>query len=290
MPIEVQGPDGKVHSFPDGTSPEQINSQMSSVYGGRGSLKPQGLPKPGDATSASGAVMPSMQSTPGYRTDEDEENLILGTVFPHMQNVIQNTPGHAMRMEQAKTVGKKLGELEDKQRAGRQILSTLGGLGQSADEGHASGALSGAIGPLANNETFQKAREVVNVGNILGTRDSYNLNNLLHHDIHGLTTAFVNALGSGQMSNARQALFAETMGAMMKATSKEEFDKIKKRAEHIIRDTFNLDPGATPEPSGSGRATTPQTASGPQRQQFRNKQTGAVETFEARNGQWVKVD
>lgn len=290
MPIEVVGPDQKVHSFPDGTSQEMISSQMQGIYGGRGALKPQGLPGPGSATPASGAIMPSMQSTPRYHTGEDDENLVMGMMFPHMKQIIQNTPGHALRMEQAKTAGKNLGNLEERQRGGTQVLEMLNQLGETADEGHAAGHLDQAIGPIDASPTFQRVRAAVPlVGDYY--EKGYNLHNQLMHDIHGLTTAFISSASKGgiQMSDARQKAFEETMGAMMKATSKEEFDKIKKDAERIIKNTFGLAPGATIEPTRSSRATAPQQQQ-PQRQQFRNKSTGAIETFEWDGAKWKKVN
>ena len=39
--IEVEGPDGQVHQFPEGTDPQTINAQMSQRYGGKpGQLAP----------------------------------------------------------------------------------------------------------------------------------------------------------------------------------------------------------------------------------------------------------
>lgn len=287
MGIEVEGPDGQVHTFPDGTSNEQINSQMSQKYGSGGSLQPQ-EPRAGDATPASGAIMPGMQSVPGYRSAEDWDQLALTKMFPHAASVIQNTPGHQQRIEQARTVGKNLGNLEERQRGGLKVLDMLHQLGETADEGHRDGNLESAIGPLESSAIFQKARAIVpGLGSYYDK--AYNLHNQLNHDIEGLVTAFISAAGKGgiNMSDARQKAFHETMGAMMNATSKEEFDKIKKDAERIIKGTFDLAPGAKVDPTNSSRSTVkpPQ----PVRQQFRNKTTGAIETMEWDGKQWHRV-
>lgn len=288
MPIEVEGPDGRVHSFPDGTSHEQIGSQMTSLYGGKGSLAPL-QPKAGDATAASGAVMPNMQSVPEYHSDEDRRNMALGMLFPHMNQIIQNTPGHALRMEAAKTAGKNLGQLEERQRAGLQVLDALNLLKETAEDGHRTGNLDSAIGPLESSPTLQKVRAAVPVvGGYYAP--SYNLNNRLNHAIHGLVTEFVASASKGgiTMSDARQKAFEETMGAMMHATSKEEFDKISHDAERIIRGTFGLAPGVKQEPTRSSRVEAGHAPA--VRRQFQNERTGQYETFELRNGQWVRAD
>lgn len=287
MPIEVEGPDGRVHPFPDNTPHEQINQFMSQQYGGQGSLSPV-QPQAGQATAASGAVMPNMQSVPAYHTDEDRKNIGLGFLFPHMGPIIQNTPGHALRMEAAKTAGKNLGQLEERQRAGLQVLDALNLLKETADDGHKAGNLGSAIGPIESNQTLQKVRAAIPVvGNYY--EPSYNLNNRLNHAVHGLVTEFVASASKGgiTMSDARQKAFEETMGAMLHSTSKEEFDKIAHDAERIIKGTFGLAPGVKQESTRSSRVDAP--ADGAVRQQFMNNQTGQLETFELRNGQWAKV-
>lgn len=287
MPIEVEGPDGKTHSFPDGTSHEQINSQMTSVYGGAGSLQPLGgAPAGGSPTAAAGAIMPGMQTTPPYANAEDRTNIALSMILPRGSvQALQNTPGHQQRIAQAKKTGENLANLEERQRGGGQVLDMLHQLGQTADEGAEAGTLDDAIGPFNESPMFQRLRAGT-VGKVWAPFEKgYNLNNQLKHDIHGLTTAFISSAGKGgiQMSDARQKTFEETMGAMMKATNKEEFDKIKKDAERIIRGTFGLDP-APVQPRAPAAAPA-----APVRQQFRNKQTGAVENFEWNGQQWQKV-
>lgn len=295
MGIEVEGPDGKVHTFPDGTPQDQIMGEMSKLYNVQGTLSAV-TPQTGRPTAASGAIMPHMMSTPAYRSDEDWEQLLLSRMFPHAQSIIQNTPAHKMRSAAAEGAGKNLAKIEEKQRAGTQILNVLGQLRTTADEAHtgvkdAKGnyvkapSLAGAIGPMEGGAFAQKIRQMI--PGVAGYYENeYNTNNRLHHIIHGLTTAFVTASAGQNMSDARQKAFEETMGAMMHATSKEEFDKILHDAEAIIKDTFGLTPGAYAQPTQSNRV--PQQAPSV-RQQFRNQKTGELETFEVRNGQWVKV-
>lgn len=42
MPIQVQGPDGQIHAFPDGTPDDAIHQQMTQRYSGGQQPKPQG--------------------------------------------------------------------------------------------------------------------------------------------------------------------------------------------------------------------------------------------------------
>lgn len=288
MPIEVEGPDGAVHPFPDNVSRDFVMQELGRLYPGQQFNLDPVQPRAGDATAASGAVMPNMQSVPSYHTDEDKRNLAMGLLFPHMNQVIQNTPGHAQRMEAAKTAGKNLGQLEERQRAGLQVLDALNLLKETSDDGYKTGTLDSAIGPVESNPTLQRVRAAIPVvGNYYAP--SYNLNNRLQHAIHGLTTEFVASASKGgiTMSDARQKAFEETMGAMMKATNKEEFDKIAHDAERIIRGTFGLAPGVKQDVTRSSRVD-PQSG-GIVRRQFLNNQTGQLDTFELKNGAWEKA-
>lgn len=289
MPIEVVGPDGKMHTFADDTPNDQINAQMSKVYGGEGTLNPaEGLQTAGQQTSAMGAIMPNMQTVPPYQSKEDWGNIAMSQLLPGAAAAIQNTPGHKYRMTMAEQSAKNLSGLEERQRAGVQVLQMLGQLGHTADEGHAAGTLDQAIGPVDSSPLFQRVRAALPVvGNYY--EKPYNLHNQLTHDIHGLTTAFVSAAGKSgiTMSDARQAAFEETMGAMMKATNKQEFDKIKVDAERIIANTFGLESPPIPKKRGEGHGQ--QQAPERFRQTFRNQQTGALEEFEWTGTQWQKV-
>lgn len=145
---------------------------------------------------------------------------------------------------------------------------------------------------MNSSPSFQRARAAT-AGKVYAPYErGYNLHNQLTHDIHGLTTAFVSSASRGgvNMSDARQKVFEETMGAMMRSTSKDEFDKIKKDAERIIRGTFGLAPGAAVGPTRSSRPIEGQVSAAPVRQQFRNKASGAIETFEMSPQGWKKVE
>lgn len=303
MPIEVEGPKG-VERFPDGTPDEEINRQMSQKYGfgdklGTLAAHP-GLPKGGDQSPAQGNVMPSMQTIPNYRSPEDWMNIGLATVMPRgAASVIQNTPGHAMRMEYAKKIGDDAAASEIGQKAGLKVLSGLQVLKQTADNADDS-TLHRAIGPHTSSSWFQKTRRaaMMPLDLVMDPKNvpfdpSYNLNNVLHHDIEGMVTEFMAAGKAVNMSDARQAAFKETMGAMMNATSRQEFNRIVKHAAGIIRDTFQLPEEASPPMRGTEGAPPPPAGTAapaaPIRKQFQNQATGQYENFELVNGQWKKV-
>ena len=292
MPIEVEGPDGRVHPFADDTPDETIHSFMENIYGRKGQFLTPQTPQAGAPTAASGVTMPHMASTPGYMSSEDYKQLMLSQMFPHAAQLLQNTPGHQLRVAAAKKVGENLGNLEERQRAGRVVVDMLHQLGETADEGHKNKYLEGAIGPLDANEYWQRGRALA-LGWVPGLgksiEGSYNLHNQLEHDIEGLTTAFIASAAKGgiTMSDSRQKAFKDTMGAMMKATTKEEFDKIKKDAARIIEGTFGLAPGAYIAPRSSNRAPEQQHQQRPRK--YATAPDGRPVVLELDGRQWSEV-
>lgn len=269
MPIEVRGPDGITHQFPDGTPHDQINTQMGSRYPEytNGSLRPVQQPPPGSLTPAGGNIMPNSQVQPPYLSDEDFQNLAIGARIPHAAQILQHSPGLERQRALQRKVGENQANLEDRQRAGRHLLDMMQNLlARSAYQhdqqgnvvndprGHPVGApgLNSAIGPINSNDWFQRLREGVNVGDIMGTRQGYNTHNRLTHAVDALTTAFVAAGNRGgvQMSDSRQKAFTDTLGRMMHATNPEEFNRIVEDANHFITQTFELAPGQHVAPRG----------------------------------------
>lgn len=300
MPIEVKGPYGEPVSFPDGTSHEQINTQMLQRFpeyanplfaGQSGTLRPYQAPGAGTTTPAGGNIMPSSQVTPGYLNDEDYTNLALGAVIPHAAQILQHSPGLERRRAQERELGTQQAKIEERQRVGTHLLSTLHQvMGAVAfPGGQPDPALNSAIGPVNSIDMFQRGREAVNVGDVFGTRAGYDLHNRLEHAIHALTTAYIGAGGStGNMSDSRQAAFRDTMGRMMNATNPQDFLKIIDDADFLIRETFDLQQGrrvdptpraqTRPAPATTGHASTP-------RPRAYNSQTGAY--MEYNGTAWV---
>ena len=223
------------------------------------------IPQHGDKTAVTGAPMPSMQTTPDYYSDEDQQNLALALISPRAATAMASSPGRLLRAEQAKTVGKELGSVEERQRAGTQVLKGFGDL-RDAIAGADDATVSAALGPYNMSQVPPSERS----WSLSALRDPntmtrpqadaayrptpqrekiWNFQNLVTHLVDGLTEEFVASAGrSGvQMSDARQKVFEETMGRMRQATSKSEALKIAGHAEDIIRDSFAL-PRAAPTP------------------------------------------
>lgn len=255
MPQAV-GPDGQLHSFPEGTPPEVMTEQLSKIYGVQGTLTHgSALPEAGDPTAAAGAVMPGMQVTPDYNTDEDWANIgLTAAMSPRSLGMaLMNTPGHAARVAQAKDTAHNLAALGEKQRAGGQILDGLNMVRHTVNMAD-DATLSNAIGPTVSAPWLQGARRTIAglvPGPVTPYDQSYNLNNLLHHDIHGLVQQFIAAGKAANMSDSRQAAFEATMADMLRATNRDDLNKVADHAEFIIKSSFGL-PHKKPGEVGAG--------------------------------------
>lgn len=244
---------------------------------------PRGLPAAGDPTVTSGAgtaFMPALSSdTPPYQTNEDRANIALSTLLPRGSvQALQNTPGHAFRMEQAKGAADTQKQLEQAQNAGRKILRSYGQLRARFDN-TPDDVLQSAIGPRnmadldETSPTFIPFTHIpvpgfsgpttvdpqtnlpiagkitpVQRAAILNPEDkptaaAWNLQNLLGHDVHGITNAFMSNAGKSlNMSDTRQEAFDSTMRDFMKATNRKEAAEILDHARGIISNDFGIPP------------------------------------------------
>src|SRR5262249_16208256 len=316
--IEVEGPTGKLHYYPAGTDTNFINKDLSQRYAGElglnkgqlGALSPvtgqSALPRGGQATPATGAVMPSMQKIPDYLTSDDWLNIGLASILPRgTMSIIRDTPGHQMRTAYGKKIGEDMAQLEESQRAGLQVLQGLRMIGETANSAD-DATLNRAIGPFTSNKWFQGARraaflpaDLVMDPHNVPYDASYNLNNILRHDTHGLVTTFMKTAAKGMnMSDARQEAFADTMGAMLNATNRDDFNRILKHAEWIIRDSYGLPDNAMPPGGWRNRndhvamANSPAaggTPAAPRPQRRAVGPSGQVMTKEWDGQQWVVV-
>lgn len=172
-----------------------------------------------------------------------------------MSSIINQDPAHEGARSYQKKVGEEAAALEERRRAGQLVLGQLNDLSGVAKDYQEKdpAAFKRATGPynttpymeklpLVGGMTVPKAAAAYMPG---ADPKPWDIQNRLQHMIHGLTTSFVASAGKGgvQMSDARQKVFEETMGAMMQATSPEEFNRITHDAAEIIRKTFNLPPG-----------------------------------------------
>lgn len=278
MPIEIQGPDGKLHSYPDGTSDDAIKSDMRVIYRG-----PQGqAPAPqraGDPTALTGPIAsPRMQTVQPYQNQEDWNQIALAAALGEKNRgiiqALQQTPGRLQRVKEAEAVGTAQGKFQELQRHGAANLRLLDQIRATFNEAEPD-TQRGAIGP--ENTTKMPAKRPLMVGgyaipfteqpttvdprtgmpyaeemtpvkrnaivnqNDEKSRKAWDLQNRLEHDIEGLTTKFIMTAGAGaNMSDARQKAFTDTIGAMIKAKTPEEFHNIANDAENILRETFGI--------------------------------------------------
>lgn len=258
MPIEIEGPDGKMHTFPTGTPMEQVQAQMTRVYGGAGA---RGLPQAGASTPTAGSMQPSSQTVPPYFQDEDEQNLMMAKVLggpKAVADAIQRTPGHQYRVTQATEVAKTQAAVEAAQRTGSNILKSYAQLmnkfNQMPDD-----VVENAIGPqnvtpysqytpLIGGMTKPEAAAAYwwmpyGVPGLNGEAadKAWNAQNLLSHDVHGLTNAMMSGAGKSlNMSDKRQEVFESAMRDFMKATNRKDAKEILDHAKGIIANDFGI--------------------------------------------------
>lgn len=241
-------------------------------------LAPQGLPSAGTPTAVSGNMMPAQRSaTPPYQSAEDRANIGLSMVLPPGAiSALQNTPGHAYRMEQAKGAAEANKNLEESQRVGTNILRSYAQLANKFETAPDE-VLQRAIGPRNTAEldetspTFFPFTHIpipglsgpttvdpktnlavsgkitpVHRAAILSPNDAdaaaaWDLQNLLGHDVHGITNAFMSGAGKSiNMSDTRQEAFDATMRDFMKSTNREEAKQILEHAKGIIANDFGI--------------------------------------------------
>lgn len=241
-------------------------------------LAPKGLPAAGDTTAVSGAMMPAMTAaTPPYQSAEDRANIGLSMVLPPGAiSALQNTPGHAYRMEQAKGAAEANKNLEESQRVGTNILRSFAQLANKF-ESAPDDILQRAIGPrntaeleetsptfipfthipipgLSGPTTVDPKTKLAVSGKITPVHreailnpddplaaQAWDLQNLFGHDVHGITNAFMSGAGKSiNMSDTRQEAFDATMRDFMKATNREEAKQILEHAKGIIANDFGI--------------------------------------------------
>jgi hypothetical protein len=323
--IDVEGPDGQVHTFPSGTPDDQI----ISYFGGKGKLQTiqspapaTALPGPGDPSAVNGAIMPSLQSTPPYQTAEDRANIALSTLLPRGSvQALQNTPGHAYRMEQAKKAADTVEETENRQRLGATVLRSIAQL-QDSFQNTPDDVLKGAIGPR-NTKPYsehlpfiggmtdpQAATAYSMMPNFTGSpsaKKSWEAQNLFGHDVNGIVTAIMQGGKSINMSDARQQAYTSTVKDFLSQPDRRSAQEILDHLKGIVANDFNLPPykanqimrehmadiqlekAKAQHAAATGAAPQSQQTAAPTVRQFRNKATGAIENFQWNGSQWQKA-
>lgn len=242
-PTPLQAPG----QMPPGTAPGRLQAQPDA---------PDASMVPLSADAQRAQKLMRVNGLMGNRSGVQDEN-----------DILQADPTYEARKNQAVEMGKNAAILAGKQAAGSQILTGVDRL-QDILTGADDKTVKSAMGPynlsmvhpytvvptsptayLAPQEmTPVQAAAAYNPNDT--TNAAYDFQNRINHLVGGLTEQFVASTGgaANNMSDSRQRVFEETMGALRNATSKDEALKIVGDARNIIRDTFNLHH----TPNGSG--------------------------------------
>lgn len=257
MTITIKGPDGRVHSFEDSTPPEAIHAEMQKNY------PSPGLPQPGQRTPAAGAVMPGSQTFPQYHTDTDWENVLAAKIIGGPRaaaTALEQAPGLVHQREYAKKIADNQANLEERQRAGLDILPGIDALrdmvakAKDEDWKYAAGPYNAQKQPASNEVwlspsawrapemTPTQARASYGWGaNNQEYQRQWKLQNDMEHLVGALTDQYVASAGKvAAGSDARMELFKDLMKRMMFAPTKEDAMHILETAEASARNTFHL--------------------------------------------------
>lgn len=273
--MEVEGPDGQVHQFPDGTDMQAISAQMSQRYGGKpGQLAPsQSAPDQGRMAPGASSVAPNdINTSPQYINPQDVFSLGMA-MSPQgraMASVINNTPGHAQAEAEAKAVGTGVGAIKIKAANAQKMLETLNTFRQHAEEAGPD-TLNKAIGPdysggsswMPLPDTSSSSYQAI-AAKLGGNGDAYQLNLEMQHLKRAIAAQFKSSGAKDGATDAAQSNLLEAIGEAMKAKDSKGFFSVLHDADNFVRSTANL----APKPANSILDKIPNT---PQWQDYRQK-------------------
>ena len=325
MPIYITDPDGQKHEFADGTSYAAINAEMDRRWAERGQPKPpQGQPLQQPGNLPPGTVPGRMQSQAGapdasmVPLSEEAERAMALMRWKALQgdrggvqgayDLVQADTTYQTRKKQAEKMGEDAADTAAKQKVGTKILPGIARLRNMVEEitDKDWDAIGGAKNPVkmrpsaevpyspgayfAPEMTPTQARAAYswNPWHAADYQRQWGHQNELTHLIDALTEQNVASGGKNVGgSDSRMELLREVLMRAMMAPNKAEAQRILNSAEYTTRNIFGL-----PSAEGvDGHQSSPhaEQRGQPFRQQFRNKQTGAIETFERQGNEWVKV-
>lgn len=255
MTIEITGPDGKVHTFADGTSPFQINAAMTARYA---APQPAAAPQGPVLSESYGQAPPG--TYPGRMTpqqtapdvsmvplSEEAQRAMKALRYNQFRgdragvsaanDTLLRDPTYQARAAQAKKMGEDAASLQSKQAAGTRVLQAFNEMTRKVDawREYAPDLFNAATGPWNSNETFQSATGWTN-------RGAQDLNTMLHHDIGRLVALYreMPSSGKGTGSDAQDANFQNAIGHWMKSPSPEGAMAILESAKNLIKDKGGL--------------------------------------------------
>lgn len=255
MPIEITGPDGKVHSFADGTTSEQINAAMSARYAAPAApAAPQG-PALGESYGQMPAgtypgrmtAQPTAPDASMVPLSDEAQKAIKALRYNQFKgdragvsaanDILLRDPTYQARAAQAKKMGEDAASLQAKQAAGARVLQAFNEMTRKVEawREYAPDLFNAATGPWNSNETFQSATGWAN-------RGAQDLNTMLHHDIGRLVALYreMPSSGKGTGSDAQDANFQNAIGHWMKSPSPEGAMAILQSAKNLIKDKGGL--------------------------------------------------
>lgn len=260
MPQEIEGPDGQIHTFPDGVSDADIGSQMTKLYG-QGALGADvggSQTPPPDPSMPPGTVPGGMQPSMNG-TDDDPTMVPLSPEAKHAQrmmdimgymgnragvmaanNRLQSDSTYQARKSESNAFGKNAQLISSKQEVGKRVFDEMNNLEEKARawQQHAPGAFNGATGRWNSSDYVQDATGWMNPG-------ASDLHTLLSHDIEKLATLYRQIPGAGpggQMTDMQVQLFKDAIGKWMEARSPETAFAVLGSAKDLIRANSGLSP------------------------------------------------
>jgi len=278
MGVKVKGLDGQIHELPDGSTEDDVMRYFGQPN--------QGMPQPGQRTPTAGAVMPGSQTFPKYHNDTDWENVLAAKIIGGPRaaaTALEQAPGLVGQREYAKKIAGNQANLEERQRAGLDILPGIDALrdmvqkAKDEDWKYAAGPYNAQKQPASNEvwlspsawrapemtPTQARASYGWNSNNPEYQRQ-WKLQNDMEHLVGALTDQYVASAGKvAAGSDARMELFKDLMKRMMFAPTKEDAMHILETAEASARNTFHLPARAKESAKGESRQADPGSRDNP---------------------------
>jgi hypothetical protein len=225
-----------------------------------GQLDPQAQP---GLTLPNAPSAPSYQAVTGqpYLTNADWMN-VMTDIFTNggknMSQILNNAPAHKGAQTYQEGLGKNAAALDERKRAGSEVIPGINEL-RAMISSASDADWKTAMGPYNTSQQPPSAEVPFSLGAWRSDKmtptqaraafapsdanaKAWNLQNQVNHLVNALTEQYVAAAGKGgiNMSDARQKVFEETMGALRGATTRQEALKILGTAENTTRNVFGL--------------------------------------------------